>query len=333
MAYAKSLFLQACRASPDPTYLRQMRTELTKQGIRAAVAEHDTPALFDWLIDVMSYQGVSDAVAWSFMETHGRVQWADLEAAFQRRPACPKLASFAAFTGCNYRKGSRTCGQPKHLRACPLPTHDLRKGALNRAAYALYLFLQDECRGDLVAWIDGRLADADVPGAPDRAVRLRQALLEPLGAVHGVGPKVLSMALSALLLGTDRKRERWLTTGASLIVVDTLVHNWMHRTGILRRLGADHPYGAACYRLGGCAEIIERVAGRIDARRFNPSFPATFPRYIQIAIWRLCAQNGLGICNGNQIDDTRRCAQRECSLFMSCDRVPLRPSRGQSAVV
>jgi hypothetical protein len=58
----------------------------------------------------------------------------------------------------------------------------------------------------------------------------------------------------------------------------------MHRTGILRRLEADHAYGAACYRPGGCAEIIEGVASRIDARRFNPSFPAIFPYYVQIAI-------------------------------------------------
>jgi hypothetical protein len=53
--------------------------------------------------------------------------------------------------------------------------------------------------------------------------------------------------LANLLLGTDLKRERWLTTGASLIVIDTLVHNWMHRTGILRELGAEHAYGPACY--------------------------------------------------------------------------------------
>ena len=97
MAHATNFFLQACRASPDPSYLKRMRTELTKQGIRAAVAEHDTPALFDWLVDVTSYQGVSDAVAWTYMEEHGRVRWADLEAAFQRRPACPKLTGFAAF--------------------------------------------------------------------------------------------------------------------------------------------------------------------------------------------------------------------------------------------
>src|SRR3712207_5046779 len=56
------------------------------------------------------------------------------------------------------------------------------------------------------------------------------------------------MALADLLLGTDPKRERWLTTGASLIVIDTLVHNWMHRTGILRELGAEHAYGSARYQ-------------------------------------------------------------------------------------
>lgn len=156
----------------------------------------------------------------------------------------------------------------------------------------------------------------------------RLSILDPLGTVHGVGPKVLSMALSALLLGTDRKQERWLTTGASLIAVDTLVHNWMHRTGILRRLWAEHPYGAGCYRPGGCAEIIERVAGRMDARRFNPAFPPTFPRYVQIAVWRLCAQNGLGICNGDQINDRTRCTNAECPLFRRCDRVPL--ERGRS---
>ncbi len=49
-------------------------------------------------------------------------------------------------------------------------------------------------------------------------------------------------------------------------------------------LEAERPSGAACYRPGGCAEIIERVARRIDAQRFNPAFPPVFPRYLQIAI-------------------------------------------------
>ena len=62
-----------------------------------------------------------------------------------------------------------------------------------------------------------------------------------------------------------------------MIAVDTLVHNFLHRTGILHRFQADHAYGAACYRPGGCADIIEAVAHQIDARQFNRRFPKTFP--------------------------------------------------------
>ena len=64
---------------------------------------------------------------------------------------------------------------------------------------------------------------------------------------------------------------------------------------------------SACYRRGGCAEIVEAVAKRIDARAFNPTFPAVFPRFVQHAIWRYCAQSGLAVCNGNRIDDRKSC--------------------------
>src|SRR6185295_2174420 len=110
-------------------------------------------------------------------------------------------------------------------------------------------------------------------------------------------------ALSSLLLGAPSKLRRWPEVGASMIAIDTLVHNFLHRTGILRRFGAAHAYGATCYRRGGCADILQAVAARIDARAFNPDFPMVFPRFVQHAIWRYCAQNGLDVCNGNRIDD------------------------------
>jgi hypothetical protein len=42
-------------------------------------------------------------------------------------------------------------------------------------------------------------------------------------------------------------------------------------------------------------------AQQIDARQFNRQFPRTFPRFVQHAIWRYCSQQGLDICNGNQM--------------------------------
>src|SRR5215204_5043402 len=108
MAYAAELILQTCHASPDPFYLRRLRTNLTRTGIKAAVSTHDTPVLFGWLMEMLSYQGVSDAVAWTYMEQHGRITWADIEAALQHSPPCPKLKDYTALSGCGYSKGSRT---------------------------------------------------------------------------------------------------------------------------------------------------------------------------------------------------------------------------------
>jgi hypothetical protein len=142
--------------------------------------------------------------------------------------------------------------------------------------------------------------------------------------IYGVSDKVLAMALSSLLLGAPKKMVFWIEVGGSMIAIDTLVHNLLHRTGILARFNANHLYGAACYRPGGCAEIIQTVAERIDARQFNPSFPQTFPRFVQYAIWRYCSQSGLDVCNGNRINDAKRCNNMDCRVRPMCNRVVLR---------
>ena len=82
--------------------------------------------------------------------------------------------------------------------------------------------------------------------------------------------------LSSLLLSAGQQRPLWREVGVGLVAVDTLVHNFLLRTGILRRLGADHPYGVRCYRTGGCADILTRFAASIDARQFNPALPEPF---------------------------------------------------------
>jgi hypothetical protein len=162
---------------------------------------------------------------------------------------------------------------------------------------------------------------------PDRAAPLRRAVVEPLTHAYGVSNKVLSMAFAGFLLAGDARRALWIEAGAVMIAVDTLVHNFLHRTGILGRLGVGHLYGAACYAPAGCAEILERIAANIDARRFNPAFPANFPRFVQHAVWAFCAQGGLDQCSGRQIDDRKRCTRTVCPVFRLCDRVALKPIR------
>ena len=152
---------------------------------------------------------------------------------------------------------------------------------------------------------------------------MRAAVLAPLGAIEGVSFKVLSMALADLLLGADPRRTLWIEAGAGMVAVDTLVHNWLARTGILRGFDAEHAYGPLCYAPGRCAALITAAAEWIDARAFCREGPATFSRLIQHVVWRFCAEGYLGICNGNRIDDRFACGQWDCPVGEICERVPL----------
>ena len=272
----------------------------------------------------LSYQGVSDRVAHDYMEQHGRVTWHEIERELATKPSCPKLQSYWQLYDCGYHKTSGTCTEPDHVVVCPLPSHVLRNGRLNQTAYALYLFIRDIADNDLVGWIEGQLASEANAVGPLRNGRLRNALLDPLRHVHGVSDKVLSMALSVLLLAAPKSKHFWAEVGYSMIAIDTLVHNFLHRTGILRRFHADHAYGPASYQLHGCADIIQIVADEIDATQFNPRFPRAFPRFVQHAIWRYCSDNGLDVCNGNRINDDDRCDNVYCQLRHMCHRIPLR---------
>jgi hypothetical protein len=322
--HAIRLIHAVCGLAGSANLIDEIRADLRADKVRAAIRNGDSAVVFDWLLAALSYQGISDQVAYEYMEKHGRAEWCDIEQKLGRGVSCPKLKSYWHFHGCRYKKISATCAEPNHIGCCPLPQHNLRNGHLNQMAYSLFLFIRDVSDGDLVGWIDRQLATANSPPGPERLARLRGSLIGPLREIYGVSDKVLTMALSCILLGAPKRMSFWIEVGGSMIAIDTLVHNFLHRSGILRRFHAHHPYGAACYRSGNCAEIIDAIADRIDARQFNPAFPQPFPRFVQHAIWRYCSQSGLDVCNGNQIDDSRPCENKDCRARLMCDRVALR---------
>ena len=152
---------------------------------------------------------------------------------------------------------------------------------------------------------------------------MREAVLGPVSEVFGVGRKVMSMALADLLLAGDPSRPHWIEAGAGMIAIDTLVHNYLIRSGALRSLGRSHAYGAGCYQPGGCADLIAQASAAFDATALNPVFPTDFPRFVQHAIWQFCAAGGWDICNGNRVDDQRACRVAFCPAGSSCQRVHL----------
>ena len=151
------LLARICSLSAGPSYFAGLHHRLAKRGIVTAVQAHDTPALFGWLVGILSLQGISDAAAFTFMDQHGRASWDDVARGLQNQPTCPKLTSHWHFHRCGFVRSKGTCAEPAHYPACPLPALPLRNGALNRMAYGLFLFIWDACDGDLLDWIDQRL--------------------------------------------------------------------------------------------------------------------------------------------------------------------------------
>jgi hypothetical protein len=159
--YAVDLVRTICALAGSLSILDEARAELRDNGVLAAVTRHESSVLFDWLITMLSFQGIADAVAQQYIDNHGQATWAAITRDLAARPACPKLRSYWQFYDCRYEKGSRTCAQADYLLTCPLPSHDLRNGRLNQTAFSLYLFIRDVASGDLVGWIDQQLAEAD----------------------------------------------------------------------------------------------------------------------------------------------------------------------------
>jgi len=182
---AVSPLASICQIAAEPSYFTSLHHRLAKRGIVAAVQAHDTPALFGWLVEVLSLQGISDAAAFTFMDQHGRASWDDVAHGLQNQPTCPKLTSHWHFHRCAFVRSRGTCAEPTHYPACPLPALPLRNGALNRMAYGLFLFLRDICEGDLVAWIDQQLEAVLDTISPDYPERLGQAVIAQCGTYSG----------------------------------------------------------------------------------------------------------------------------------------------------
>src|SRR5205814_7318267 len=88
---AAHLVRHICDVAGAQSLIDDSRVGLARHGVIAAVRRHDTAVIFDWLLDIVSYQGVSDSIAHGYMERHGRVRWHDVAQALANEPSCPKL--------------------------------------------------------------------------------------------------------------------------------------------------------------------------------------------------------------------------------------------------
>ena len=62
---------------------------------------------------VLSFQGISDMAARSFMGEHGNPSWEQI-AAFLETAPCPKLVTHWNFTHCGFFRSQRKMDRPNH---------------------------------------------------------------------------------------------------------------------------------------------------------------------------------------------------------------------------
>lgn len=326
---AQAMVESICALPDNREGLTAMEANLQTGSLAEAIAARDTPWLYGWLVAVFSLQGISDAIALAYIDAHGNADWLTMKNELRTsKPACPKLQSFEAYGGCGYRKSARTCGEPDLLWSCPVPRLPLRKGDLNQLAASLFLFLEDVAQGDLVGFIDKTMTLARCGGSGGDPMDIdgqRTALMKAFQPIFGVGPKLVSMALADLLIAAGPAWPDWVEIGRSMIVIDSLVHNFLHRSGILLALGATHLFGPACYGRKGCEVVLRDIAARIDLSAIWPGQTAHHPRLIQSAIWRFCSASTGGACNGRAINDRAPCGSTTCPVGQTCGRIVLDP--------
>src|SRR6478736_10491538 len=68
-----------CGLAGSATWIDDIRADLRADKIQGAIRHRDTAVVFDWLMAALSYQGISDAVAYDYMERHGRAAWRDID--------------------------------------------------------------------------------------------------------------------------------------------------------------------------------------------------------------------------------------------------------------
>src|SRR5687768_16604270 len=82
-AFAVEVIQRTFLRAGSSTFLAELRYDLRRSGIAAAIRSHDTPALFGWIVSTLSFQGISDGVAEGFIREHGEVSWTDVRRALR----------------------------------------------------------------------------------------------------------------------------------------------------------------------------------------------------------------------------------------------------------
>ena len=70
---AVTLVRRICELCGEPNLNKDIRASFRKMGLLEAIRQHDSDTIYDWMVEAISYQGISDHVASTYIEQHGSV--------------------------------------------------------------------------------------------------------------------------------------------------------------------------------------------------------------------------------------------------------------------
>jgi len=104
------------------TMIRWREKRIRNSGLKRAIAAHDTAYFYGWLMEMFSYQGISDTVAADYIERYGNADWTNVAHAIETTSQrCGKLEAFETYKDCGFRKSSHSCANPGLIDSCPVP--------------------------------------------------------------------------------------------------------------------------------------------------------------------------------------------------------------------
>src|SRR5580698_10636409 len=97
LEYATNIIRRICALAGDHDLIENVRRSFRQQGLLGAIRYHEDDAIFAWLAETINFQGVSDAVAATYLDEHTRIKAWDIRIGLIKRPLCAKLRSYWDF--------------------------------------------------------------------------------------------------------------------------------------------------------------------------------------------------------------------------------------------
>ena len=248
-------------------------------GLRRAIRNRDTPALYDWLMAGFSFQGISDRIAAGL---HRPSRQRDLgrrsrAALADHRCNCPKLGGFDTYRGLRLSKDRRDLPEPD--RPCPIvrcrPSPSARAISTSRPSRSTTSFVI-AARATWSASSSASSPRSTQPSLVDPVTAKHDRLMAEFSRIHAVSAKLIAMMLASLLMAGGALAARLAAGSASPWSPSTA---WSTTSSIgpasFAAFDQVHLYGPPVYGPRGCAAVIYQLADRIDAREFHPSYPKT----------------------------------------------------------